>query len=177
MTDIRIYVACLSAYNSGMLHGVWIDLDPKAFHKDDIQEQIDAMLKSSPVPGAEEWGIHDTEGLPFKGEPSLDEVLNYCELVAQHGQDLVDAALEYQQIEFIDDSIDCFRGCYSSAKDYCQEMLEESIACHVPRHDKQLTSLVSDLFGLVDWDHAVREAECNSVTFVKHNDEVYVFGG
>ena len=55
----RIYVACLAAYNSGILHGEWIDIE------DDIDEtwaHINAMLKASPVADAEEWAIHDYEG-------------------------------------------------------------------------------------------------------------------
>jgi len=37
----RIYVACLASYNSGILHGEWIDAsdDPE-----EMQASIDAML-------------------------------------------------------------------------------------------------------------------------------------
>ncbi len=47
--EIRIYVACLAAYNSGYLHGVWIDATADI---DDIQDQINSMLESSPVEDA-----------------------------------------------------------------------------------------------------------------------------
>src|SRR5688572_9380760 len=57
--EIRIYVADLAAYNAGHLHGVWIDATQDV---EDIQAQIDAMLKSSPVADAEEYAIHDYEG-------------------------------------------------------------------------------------------------------------------
>jgi len=50
----RIYVACLAAYNSGRLHGRWIDAAQDA---EDIKAQIAEMLKESPEPGAEEWAI------------------------------------------------------------------------------------------------------------------------
>ena len=43
--EIRIYVACLAAYNNGRLHGVWIDATDDI---DDIQDQINEMLESSP---------------------------------------------------------------------------------------------------------------------------------
>lgn len=58
----RIYAACLAAYNSGRLHGRWIDAiqDPE-----DIQAEISEMLAASPIPDAEEWAIHDYEG--FEG--------------------------------------------------------------------------------------------------------------
>ena len=54
-TNPRIYVACLAAYNSGYLHGAWIDADQPA---DDIQSAVGEMLAASPIPRAEEWAIH-----------------------------------------------------------------------------------------------------------------------
>tara|TARA_R110000737_G_scaffold120641_1_gene152914 strand:- start:5403 stop:5864 length:462 start_codon:yes stop_codon:yes gene_type:complete len=57
--EIRFYVACLAAYNRGRLHGVWIDATQEL---DEIQEQVNVMLKESPEPDAEEWAIHDYEG-------------------------------------------------------------------------------------------------------------------
>jgi antirestriction protein len=63
-------VASLSDYNAGVLHGVWIDLD--GADVEDIDDQIQTMLKSSPTTRkygdiAEEYAIHDHEnwhGLP-----------------------------------------------------------------------------------------------------------------
>lgn len=46
---MRIYFADLAAYNSGKLHGVWVDLDTVS-DESDIQEQIDTMLRASPCP-------------------------------------------------------------------------------------------------------------------------------
>ncbi|MCY0148326.1 antirestriction protein ArdA [Hoeflea sp. G2-23] len=65
MTAQRIYAACLAAYNNGILHGRWIDAANDA---DEMQEQVDAMLSESPIPDAEEWAIHDHEGLGNIGE-------------------------------------------------------------------------------------------------------------
>lgn len=92
----RIYVACLASYNSGVLHGRWIDASEDV---DAMQEEVNAMLRASPypnvrvdcpdcmgtgesfpgvrcgtckatgsVPSAEEWAIHDHEGLGDLGE-------------------------------------------------------------------------------------------------------------
>jgi antirestriction protein len=57
----RIYIACLAAYNNGILHGRWIDVDEDA-SAEVIREEIAEMLSESPIPGAEEWAIHDYEG-------------------------------------------------------------------------------------------------------------------
>ena len=53
----QIYVACLAAYNSGYLYGTFIDAtqDPE-----DIHDQIQQMLSSSPVSdveACEDWAI------------------------------------------------------------------------------------------------------------------------
>jgi Antirestriction protein (ArdA) len=48
-TETRIYVACLAAYNAGYLHGEWIDVTDT----DSINEQVQAMLKASPIPNDE----------------------------------------------------------------------------------------------------------------------------
>ncbi|MDR0779720.1 MAG: antirestriction protein ArdA, partial [Pseudomonadales bacterium] len=55
----RIYVACLAAYNNGILHGAWLDAaqEPEA-----LQNEVRDMLAASPIAGAEEWAIHDYEG-------------------------------------------------------------------------------------------------------------------
>jgi Antirestriction protein (ArdA) len=51
MSDIRIYVADLAAYNEGFLHGVWIDATSEV---SDTQDEINKLLASSPVMGAED---------------------------------------------------------------------------------------------------------------------------
>ena len=56
----RIYVASLSDYNAGILHGTWIDF-AQLTDLDDLRAAIAAMLATSPTakaaPGqpAEEW--------------------------------------------------------------------------------------------------------------------------
>jgi antirestriction protein len=76
---MRIYVACLASYNAGILHGRWIDAssDPDA-----MQGEIDAMLKASREPGAEEWAVHDYDGVPSGlGEyPGLDKIAAFVAL-------------------------------------------------------------------------------------------------
>lgn len=61
----RIYVASLSDYNAGILHGAWIDLS--SLDADTIHDEIEEMLAASPYMAetgevAEEWAIHDYDG-------------------------------------------------------------------------------------------------------------------
>lgn len=65
--EIRIYVACPAAYNNGILHGCWIDADQDV---DGIWSGINAMLKSSPIAGAEEYAIHDIAARSMARIPS-----------------------------------------------------------------------------------------------------------
>jgi antirestriction protein len=57
----RIYVASLTDYNNGLLHGEWVDAAQPAYA---IQSEVEAMLAASPTAKrygetAEEWAIHD----------------------------------------------------------------------------------------------------------------------
>ncbi len=47
----KIYMADLAAYNNGYLHGVWIDATEEL---DAIQDQVNDMLKTSPIDGVAE---------------------------------------------------------------------------------------------------------------------------
>ncbi len=58
--EIRIYIADLAAYNNGRLHGIWINACDEL---NDIKAQINKMLATSPEGFAEEYAIHDYEGL------------------------------------------------------------------------------------------------------------------
>lgn len=81
-TGPRIYVACLASYNAGRLHGRWIDCTTE-----DIEGAIEAMLKASPAPGAEEWAIHDHEGWHGLDPSSLPqgELGEWAEALEEHG--------------------------------------------------------------------------------------------
>ena len=80
---MRIYVACLASYNNGVLYGRWIDASSDA---DEMMEEVSAMLKASPIPGAEEWAIHDYEDFPDLGEyAGLDAIAKFVELAEEYG--------------------------------------------------------------------------------------------
>jgi antirestriction protein len=121
---MRIYAACLAAYNSGHLHGAWLDVSSDA---DEMQEAIAAMLRASPCPNvtvacpdcdgrnpdnpcatcggshevasAEEWAIHDYDDFPNMGEyPGLDAVAEMAGLI-ETAKD--DHGIEYDDFKAI----------------------------------------------------------------------------
>ena len=79
-----IYVACLASYNSGHLHGRWIDLTGG---EDATETDIREMLATSPAPDAEEYAVHDFEGF---GAYRVSEWSNVSTLV-----EIAEAVEEY----------------------------------------------------------------------------------
>lgn len=83
-TEPRIYVADLAAYNSGYLHGVWIDATLDA---SDIQDQVNAMLEQSPVGDAEEYAIH---GMTVGSYATITDLIKFQKLYVLPRDDEVD---------------------------------------------------------------------------------------
>lgn len=128
----RIYVASLSDYNAGILHGRWIDTidDLEA-----MQEQINEMLRASPTTArygdkAEEWAIHDFEGFgPLRlGEyESLSTIARLAVGIAEHGMAFAAWAddvgtTEADQLERFEE---LYRGEWDSAEDYAEQLLDD----------------------------------------------------
>lgn len=82
----RIYVASLSDYNAGRLHGEWLDATQEL---EDLEQAVQEMLARSPTPGAEEYAVHDYEGF---GRLYVDEYLPLGTIarlaagIAEHGR-------------------------------------------------------------------------------------------
>ncbi|QRZ12435.1 antirestriction protein ArdA [Paracoccus methylovorus] len=163
----RIYVACLAAYNSGYLHGAWIDADQDT---DQIRDEIAAMLARSPVEDAEEYAIHDYEG--FEGVSiseyaGIDSVARMAAFVAEHGA--LGAGLLEQFSADMDQAEstleDCYHGKFASLADYMEELTAESV------------TIPEALRYYVDWDAMARDAEMGGDLFTigTAHGEVHVF--
>lgn len=131
----NIYVASLTDYNNGMLHGVWIEVDDK--DADDIKAEVDAMLAASPTAKrtgdvAEEWAIHDYSGFPRDsiGEyTSFDDVVKLAVALEEHGEDAFGAfisAFGTDIDEAIEHFADVYQGEYKSEEDYAATLLEDA---------------------------------------------------
>lgn len=124
--SIRIYVACLAAYNNGHLHGAWIDATQDV---DSIFEEIQAMLAASPMPDAEEWAIHDYEGfggIHLSENEDIEKVCELAALIAEHGEAyalFVDfAGVHYATPEGFEDS---YCGEWESEEAYAENLWDE----------------------------------------------------
>jgi antirestriction protein len=134
LPDVGVYIACLAAYNAGRLHGAWIDLEGDT-DEDDLQEAIAWILATSPEPGAEEWAMHDSSGLPsyLSGTewPDLGQLVAWADAFSAYADE--DAREAYRlacedqhQTLTEDDFRETYCGCYSSGTDYAQELAEET---------------------------------------------------
>jgi len=132
----RIYVASLSDYNAGILHGRWLDATAQP---EDIERQISEMLTDSPTTRrygdvAEEWAIHDYEGFsPFVqlGEyESIERVAALARGLVAHGEAFA-AWWSTEEREVTDDAEmeaafeEQFLGEYGSIEDYGRQVLED----------------------------------------------------
>lgn len=165
----KIYVADLSAYNNGILHGVWIDATSDM---DDIQRQVHQMLKRSPVVGAEEYAIHDYEGFSscslgeYEGLARVHEVACFLGehgdvaggVLSHFGGDLDDARKALEE---------SYNGCYRSLADYAEELTDS--AGDTPKH----------LESYIDYERMGHDLEMSGDVFTIETgfEELHIFWG
>lgn len=166
--EIRIYVACLGAYNNGHLHGAWIGADQDA---DAIRGEIAKMLSTSPIADAEEYAIHDYEGFGGVRLSEYEGIEQVCELAAfivEHG------ALGRALLEHFPDISDAetaltnqYAGCYDGAEDFARDITEQTqnipdyLANYIDYDAMARDLLISDIFTIdlghqeihVFWSH------------------------
>ncbi len=163
--EIQIYVACLAAYNNGILHGQWFDADREPW---EIYDDIRTMLRASPEEDAEEWAIHDYVGFAgvsigeYQGIESVSEIAAF---IAEHGE-LGGKLLSYfGDLDDARDAIsDHYAGEYVSAVDFARELTEQS--AEIPQN----------LQFYIDYEAMARDLEINDVLTVETGFEhVHVF--
>jgi antirestriction protein len=162
-----IYVACLAAYNAGMLHGQWISAaqDAAALHAE-VQE----LLKQSPVPHAEEWAIHDYEGfgkIRIGEYQSLDEVSSLALLIEEHGE-AFSAFAAHVGTEWATEEafLDAYRGHWDSELAYAGDLFDELYAHELPELIR----------GYIDYEAFSRDLFLDGYFSVRSSEfGVYVF--
>ena len=165
----RIYAACLSSYNSGYLHGAWIECDRSS---GEIMADIKAMLSRSPmakIEACEEWAIHTYEG--FKGitigeYESIDRVVELAQKLKEHGEAFA-AYLDNYNVEDIDDFEDRYHGSYDNEQAFTEEHYSELI-------DKVEQAGLNPMY--IDFEVLARDLFISEFTGVREGYEaLYVF--
>lgn len=124
----QIYVACLSAYNNGKLHGMWIDAAQEA---DEILDDIQWMLSWSPCREyevCEEWAIHDFQnwhGIHLNEYEDIEKLAELAQMLSEHGE----AYAAYYRYDSTEASLESFQdnyqGEYENEEDFVYNQLEE----------------------------------------------------
>lgn len=173
----KIYVACLASYNSGVLYGDWIELEGLDY--EDIQLQIDEIIKHSPTEGAEEWAVHDSEDLPNwlrnTEWPNPKELSEFVAIISStdHDEDVIECAMTLAcDNEELSQYLENFSGCYSSKAEWAEEFLE-STGAFDGGGDRRSLDLLRQYF---DYDSYARDVELGgSLDFVEYLGDCYVF--
>lgn len=154
-SEIRIYVACLAAYNSGYLHGRWIDATLGVDH---IWSEVCAMLAASPMEDAEEWAIHDFEGfagLPISEYAGFDTVAELAAFIAEY--DALGGKLIAHFCGNLDEAraaLEDYAGEYSSLAAFAAEL-----------HEQTGTEIPASFQYYINWDDMGRDMALNGDVF------------
>lgn len=122
----RIYVASLSDYNAGRLHGAWLEA---AQSVEELEAGIGQMLAASAEPGAEEWAIHDSEGfngLHIDEHEGLGFVARLGQGIAEHGLAFAHWAQLVSEPEELDRFEEAYLGRFESTAAYVEELAAET---------------------------------------------------
>ena len=172
----RIYVASLSDYNAGILHGEWIPADQEP---EELGEAVQAMLQRSPTAGAEEFAIHDFEGFSHYhvGEyDSLDWVSRVARGIVEHGEAFGAWADRCNQDE--DDLAqfeDAYLGEWGSMSEYAEELLDD--LGYIQAVEEAVPDMLQP-YVRVDIDAFARDLELGGdITSVEHARGVWLFDG
>ncbi|HLI60781.1 MAG TPA: antirestriction protein ArdA [Solirubrobacteraceae bacterium] len=170
MTTPRIYVACLAAYNAGRLHGAWIDADQDT---DALWSEVEEVLRTSPIPGAEEWAIHDHEGfgpLQLSEYESLERVAAIAQGITQHGAAFAAwlAGDDSRDPADLDAFTDAYRGEWPTLRKYA-----ESFADDIGLYEA--VERAGSPYVVVDIDMLERDLEIELDVVDSADHTVYVF--
>lgn len=168
----RIYIACLAAYNNGILHGEWIDVTGDI---DDLRQEISRVLKASPEPDADEWAIHDHENcgplLDYTETPDLEEFCDYVRALSatKYDRDLIHGVMDNlhcnidKAIEYIEDN---YLGIHDTLAHWAEDFLEQTSSMTLP----------PNLQYYFDYERYARESEINGdILSIESKDGVHVF--
>lgn len=209
MTDTRFYVASLSDYNNGHMHGIWIAIDGDT-ERSEVDAKIARLLRNSKHPNvtvqvrecvrclhtdaedgstdwecpecggsefatddnpsAEEWAVHDYDGIPasFGEHPDLDDLLEFAKGVEEHG-DAFRAWVEDRGVtNFIhEDYEDKYAGEADSELDWIEQHLDDAGV---------LNDMPENLRSYFDSEAYLRDMKLGGdVSLVEFDGTVYAF--
>lgn len=122
----QIWAASLADYNSGILHGQWLEA---AQSVEELEADIAAMLARSKQPNAEEWGIFDYQGfgqLRLGEYESLAVVSRVAMGIVEHGPAFAAwAELHDADPGMLEAFQDAYIGEYESREAFAQTIVDD----------------------------------------------------
>lgn len=166
----RVYIACLAAYNSGVMHGEWVEVTGDV---DALKEEIARILKESPEEDAEEWAVHDHEGFGSYNVTEWPDLEALCDHVAayeesSHDSDLIDGVIAdrnctaREAIAIIDTD---YQGEYDDLECWAEQFLQDTGSVNLSR----------DLSYYFDYEKYGRDREMEgSIIAIPSGSKVHV---
>lgn len=173
----KVYVASLSDYNAGLLHGAWLSAD---VGQEELAVGIQSMLAASPTPDAEEFGIFDFEGFGPIRLNEYEPVSTITELgrgIAENGPAFAHwaALVGTDDLDKLSDFGDAYRGHWESVEAYAEDLLDSFgasfyIEKEIPDHIQRYIN--------VDYQGFARDLELGGEIMSSEGDGgVYIFDG
>jgi antirestriction protein len=129
----RIFVICLAAYNRGITHGKWVKVDQELYK---IQKEIKKMILESPIPGAEEFGIHASEGfgaLNVIGQESIKSIQRIGTFISEVGALGIELLLYYGDVDSAQEAWENhYHGSHESELDFAIELFDQLYMDSIP---------------------------------------------
>jgi len=161
---MEIYVAALSAYNSGIHHGKWIDAEQSI---DEIENEIETILRTSPCANEEEWAIHDTDsfcGIEVGEYESIMSVCDKASFISEFPQ-FVELLHSYTTENARTHIEQKYLGTFKSLYDYAYEITEGDV------------ELPDYLAHYIDYERMGQDMEMGGeiYTLDADNNELHIF--
>lgn len=166
-TVSRIYVGTYAKYNSGSIFGAWLSLD-----KYESSEEFFAACKELHKDESDpEFMFQDWEGIPkdMISESYLSSDVWEWLAMDDEDKELLSVYREHvDQQGTLEQAQESFRGKYTSAEDFAEELYEET---------GELEKVPDNLRSYIDWERVARDMRLGGdVTYVEQGwQEVWVF--
>ena len=163
----RVWMACLSCYNGGTMHGNWFGGDDTLeAEMAKLFEIKDGLAKC----GGEEFVAHDFEGFGDYdlGEVSATQAAKVGAWIEEHGEvGLLALANFHGNFDDAEAAIGEYCGAFDSLAAYAEDFYEQT---------GDLKSM-GDLVRFVDWEAVGREWEMGGdIWTIEKDGEVHIFG-
>lgn len=128
----QIYVACLATHNAGRHYGAWINATQKV---EQIHQDIQKMLSSSPIPNAEEWAIHSHNfgTITLSENEDLEVVQSIAVFLVEHGSLGAGILAYYGDIDSAKDAMENhYEGLYENHLEFAINLFDDCYMSAIP---------------------------------------------